>query len=46
MFSKFSDKDSIRHLLVWQLRHLFKYKELTENVRQNDKLFIDLLHKI
>ena len=29
-----------------QLQHLFKYAELTEFVRQNDKLFIDLHHKV
>ena len=26
--------------------HLFKYAELTEVVRENDKLFIDLLNKL
>ena len=29
-----------------QLRHLFKYAELTKAVRQNDKLFINLLNKV
>ena len=44
--SKFFDKDSMTHLLGLQLQHLLKYAELTEFVRQNDKLFIDLHHKV
>ena len=32
IFSQFSDKDSMKHLLGLQLWHLFKYAELTEVV--------------
>ena len=46
LFSQFSDKDSMKHLLGLQLWHLFKHVELTEVVRQNEKLFIDLLNKV
>ena len=45
LFSRFSDKDNMRHLLGFQLQHLFKYAEITEVVRQNDQLFIELLNK-
>ena len=46
IFSQCSDKDSMKHLLGLQLQHLFQYEELTEVVRQNDQLFIDLLIKV
>ena len=46
IFSQFSDKDSMKHLLGLQLLHLFKYAELAEVARQNDKLFIELLNKV
>ena len=46
IFSPFSDKDSMKHLPGLQLWHLFKYPELTEVVRQNDKVFIDFLNKV
>ena len=36
----------MKHLVGLQLWHLFKYGELTEVVRQNDKLLIDLLNKV
>ena len=36
----------MKHLLGLQLGHLFKYAELTEVIRQNDKLFMDLLSKV
>ena len=46
IFSLFSDKDSMKYLLGLQLWHLFKYDKLTKVVRQNDKLFMDLLNKV
>ena len=46
MFSQFFDKDSMEHFLSLQLWHLFKYTELAEVVRQNEKPFIDLLNKV
>ena len=46
LFSQFSDKDSMKHLLGLQLWHLFQYAELTEVARQKDQLFIDLLNKV
>ena len=45
IFSQFSDKDSMKHLLGLQLWHLFKYAELTGVVSKKDKLFIDVLNK-
>ena len=33
-------------LLGLQVWHLFQYAELTEIVRQNDKLFIDLFNQV
>ena len=46
IFSQFSDKDSMKPLSGLQLWYLFRYAELTEVVRQNDKLFVDLLNKV
>ena len=46
IFSQFSNKDNMKHLLGLQFWHLLKYAELTEAVRQNDKLFINLLNKV
>ena len=46
IFSQSSDKDSGKHLLGLQLWHLFKSAKLTEFVRQNDKLFINLVNKV
>ena len=46
IFTPFSHKDKRKDLLGLQLWHLFKYAELTEVVRQNDKPFIDMLNKV
>ena len=46
IFSRFFDKDSMKHFLDLQLWHLFQYAELTEVLAQNDKLFIDLLNNV
>ena len=43
LFSQFSNKDSNKHLLGLQLWDL--YAELSEVVRENDKVFIKLLSK-
>ena len=44
--SQFSVKGSIKHLLCLQIRHLFKYAQLTGVVSQNHKLSINLFNKI
>ena len=36
----------MKHSLGLQLWHLFRYAELTEVVRQKNKLFIDLLNNV
>ena len=36
----------MKNLLGLQFWHLFKYAELTEVIRQSDKLFLDLLTKV
>ena len=41
IFSRLSNKDSIKHLLGLQLWYLFQYAELTGVKRQIDKLFVD-----
>ena len=46
IFSQFSDKGCIKNLLCLQLWHLFKYVEITEDLRKNDKLFINLLNQV
>ena len=37
IFSQFSDKDTMEHLLGFNSWHLSKYAELTEVVRLNEK---------
>ena len=44
--SQLSDKDSMKYLLGLHKWHLFKYADLTEVVRQNNKPFINLLNKV
>ena len=46
IFSRFSYKGPMKHLVGLQLWHLFKYAKLTEIVRQNHKLLIDFLNKV
>ena len=46
IFSQFSGKDSMKHLLGLQIWNLFRYAQLSEVLRQNDKLFVDLLNKV
>ena len=46
IFLRFSNQDSMKHLLGLQLWHLFNYAESNKVVTQNDKLFIDLLNKV
>ena len=46
IFSRFSDKDSMKHLSDLHLWHLFKYVELTEVVRKNEELFNETLNKV
>ena len=46
IYSQYPDEDSMKHLLGLKLWHLFKYLELTEVLRENDKFFIDLLNKV
>ena len=43
---QFSDKGNMWHWLDLQFWHLFKNAELTEIVKINDKLFINLLNKV
>ena len=45
-FSRLFDKYCMKHLLGSQLWHLFQYAELTEVVRQNDKLLIYFLNQV
>ena len=44
--SQFYVKGSIKHLLGLQIRHLFKYAELTGVVSQNHKLSINFFNKL
>ena len=46
ILSRFLYKDTMKHLSGLKLWHLFKYVKLTEVVRQNDKLLIDLPYKV
>ena len=46
LFSRLSDNNNMKHLLGLQLWDLFKYAELTEVVRQNDKLLSPCLIKL
>ena len=46
IFSQLSDKDRMKQFLGLQLWHLFRYAELTEVLRQNDKLFVNLLNRV
>ena len=46
IFFRFSDKDSMKHLLDLPLWYLFEHAELTGVARQNDKLFVHLLNKV
>ena len=43
IFSQFSGKDSIKHLLGLQLWHLFKYVELAEVVLSNCLIKFELV---
>ena len=45
IFSQFSGKIRMRHSLGLRLWHLFKYSELTEVLRQNEKLLIKFSNK-
>ena len=45
IFSPFFDNYSMKYLLGLQLWDLYKYIELTELVRQKDKLFFNLFNK-
>ena len=45
IFSQFFDKGSMKHLLGFQLCHLFKYAELTEDGRKNENFLLTCLIK-